>query len=124
MDNSALDTLKSLLGDNADDKIKSVLNTLSQPESPLKDDRTDEIIDVQNPDSNLPTTSSNLDISTIDSIVQIKDIIDSYTTSSNDSRATLLMSLKPFMRTSRKNSIDTAIKLLNLSKLSGLFKLR
>lgn len=40
----------------------------------------------------------------------------------NDPRAQLLLSLRPYMSDSRKRSIDNAVKLLNISKLSGMFK--
>lgn len=116
MGNSTLDTLKGLLGDNADEKIKSVLSSLSQNGES---------------NENRPATGTEMtpaqppliDSTSIDSIVQIKNIVDNLTSNSNDSRSALLLSLKPYMRSSRQGSIDTAIKILNLSKLSGLLKL-
>lgn len=40
----------------------------------------------------------------------------------NDPRSQLLLSLRPYMSEGRKRSIDNAVKLLNISKLSGMFK--
>ncbi len=116
MENSTLGTLKGLLGDNAEEKIKSVLSSLSS---------TGDGIDIQNSDKNDVVTnkSPTLDNSSLDSIVQIKNMVDNLTNSSNDSRSALLLSLKPYMRSSRQSSIDTAVKILNISKLSGLLKL-
>lgn len=116
MGNSAMDTLKGLLGENADEKIKSVLSSLSSD--------TDSG-DFSTPNQNQPVIkhTSAIDSSSIESIAQIKNIVENLTNSSNDSRASLLLSLKPYMRSSRQSSIDTAIKILNISKLSGLFKL-
>ena len=117
IDNSATNTIKNLLGDNAEDKIKAALGTLSgmsnsQPEQTNEDTQI-----------NLPAAPVMNDM-TADSIMQIKSIVENITNSTNDSRANLLMSLKPYMRTSRQGSIDTAIRILNLTKLGGIFKLR
>ena len=122
MQNSAMNTLKSLLGDNAEDKIKSVLGSLS-----AGDDsniiKSEDSVDIATTEDNLPASTPNIDTGTLDSLMQIKGIVNNLTNSSNDSRANLLLSLRPYMRSSRQGSIDTAIKLLNLSKLSGIFRL-
>ncbi len=124
MPGSAMDTLKGLLGDNADEKIKAAIGALSSgPESHTgvsdvsSEDAETEIIPVSN-------SQNNFDSGTMDSLMQIKNIVDNFANSGNDSRSNLLMSLRPYMRTSRQSSIDTAIRILNLSKLSGIFKLR
>ncbi|MBQ7975058.1 MAG: hypothetical protein IJ300_05170 [Clostridia bacterium] len=124
MPGSAMDTLKGLLGDNADEKIKAAIGALSsgsESHSGVSDvsseDAETEIIPVSN-------SQNNFDSGTMDSLMQIKNIVDNFANSGNDSRSNLLMSLKPYMRTSRQSSIDTAIRILNLSKLSGIFKLR
>ena len=116
MGNSTMDTLKGLLGENADEKIKSVLSSLSQ------DTNNGDFV---TPNQNQPIirNTSAIDTTSIESIAQIKNIVENLTNSSNDSRSSLLLSLKPYMRSSRQSSIDTAIKILNISKLSGLFKL-
>lgn len=116
MSNSTMDTLRGLLGDNADEKIKSVLSSLSSSSS-------NEDYSEQTETKAVIKQSPVIDSSSIESIAQIKNIVENLTNSSNDSRASLLLSLKPYMRSSRKSSIDTAIKILNISKLSGLFKL-
>ena len=115
MDNSTLETLKGLLGDNADEKIKSVLSSLSSNTDGGSFNGPDQAQPFIK-ESAMPQNSS------LESIAQIKNIVENLT-NSNDSRSALLLSLKPYMRLSRQASIDTAIKLLNISKLSGLFKL-
>ncbi len=89
-----MDTLKDLLGDNAEDKIKTVMDML----------RGDEKSDDNN----------SLDLSKLQDIGNILSHPD-------DERSRLLLSLKPFMRSSRQKGIDSAVKLLTLSKFSGLF---
>lgn len=89
-----MDTLKDLLGDNAEDKIKTVMDMLKG--------------DGKSEDNN------SLDLSKLQDIGNILS-------NPQDERSRLLLSLKPFMRSSRQKGIDSAIKLLTLSKFSGLF---
>lgn len=112
LDNSAMNTLKGLLGDNAEEKIQKVMSSLSG--------------NSEEGSENLPILSEPLSASTDNSleyIMRIKGIIDELSSNATDSRSNLLLSLKPFMRSSRQQSIDSAVKLLSLSKLTTLFKL-
>ena len=101
---SALNSIKSLLGDNADEKIQSVVNSLSA-----------------NTESDNVETPNVLNDDSMQYIMKMKGILDEMR-HSNDARSNLLMSLKPYMRDSRKQSIDNALRLLSISKLSGVFK--
>ena len=92
------DTLKNLLGDNADEKISSVMNMLSEN-----------------------TTTSNTENNSDSNIIsQANGLISQLSHIPGDDRSNLLMSLKPFMRQSRKDSIDKAVKMLNFAQLSHL----
>ena len=77
----AMDTLKNILGDDAEDKIKTVMNSLSSA------DNTSEGIDSSNG---------------LNQIMQIKNIMDSMAVNKNDPRTNLLLSLKPYMREGQK----------------------
>lgn len=92
------DTLKNLLGDNADEKISSVMNMLSE---------------------NTASSDSESDNDT-NIISQANGLISQLSGLPGDDRSNLLMSLKPFMRQSRKDSIDKAVKMLNFAQLSHL----
>ncbi len=98
-----MDTLKGLLGDDAEDTIKSVLSSLSGEEKP--------------PEKETEKSESPIDIEGMMKMMQIAQSLKN----TDDERSRLLMSLKPFMRSSRQQSIDSTIKLLSLSKISGLF---
>lgn len=111
--NSAMDTLKNLLGDNAEEKIQKVLGSLSS-------DNTGNSLPSLPPVNNTPSISDNTGL---EYAMRIKGIIDELGHQNNDSRSNLLLSLKPFMRGSRQQSIDSAVRLLNLTKLTSLFKL-
>ncbi len=90
------DTLKDILGDDAEDKIRNIMGSLSDGGGEGK----------------------GIDTEYIDQMRRLAGMLDS----GNDSRARLLQSLKPYMRDTRKRSIDTAIRLLNISKLAGLMR--
>lgn len=97
----AMDTLKNILGDDAEDKIKNVLGSFSSSE-----------------ETQLPSVNTD----SLDQLMQLKSVLDGITNNRNDPRANLLMSLKPYMRSGRQRSIDSAVKLLGLSNLTKLFR--
>ena len=97
----AMDTLKNILGDDAEDKIKNVLGSFSSSD-----------------ETQMPSVNTG----NLDQLMQLKSVIDGITTNRNDPRTNLLMSLKPNMRNGRQNSIDSAIKLLGLTNLTKLIK--
>lgn len=92
-----IETLKGILGDNAEEKIGNVMEMLNSSEN----------------DGGTPN---------VDLIQQAQGLMQQLSASGNDNRSRLLMSLKPYMRENRRHSIDSAVKLLNLTKLSHLFK--
>lgn len=98
----AMETLKGILGDGAEDKIKNVMSSLGS---------------VGDSSTNIISNDDSLEY-----LSQIKDIASRLGNSNSDPRTNLLMSLKPYMRSKRQGSIDSAIKLLNLAKLAVLFK--
>ncbi len=96
-----MDTLKQVLGDDAEEKIKSVLSSLSSSDGESKQE-----------------DSSGIDIG---ELMKLKTIAEELS-NTNDARSNLLLSLKPFMRSTRQKGIDNAVRLLSLSKLGGLFQ--
>lgn len=98
----AMDTLKNILGDDAEDKIKNVMDSLGSSET-----------------SSLP---SAINTDGIGQIMQLKSIIDSMAVNKDDPRTNLLLSLKPYMRSGRQKSIDSTIRLLGLTNITKLLK--
>ena len=92
-----MDALKGILGDGAEDKIKNAVNMLSSGSDSSED--------------------------SMEYLSQIKDIADKMASSNSDPRTNLLLSLKPYMRARRQNSIDNAVRFLNFAKIARLFKL-
>ena len=61
---------------------------------------------------------SNIDVNTI---IKMKSIMEKMN-SKDDPRSNLLYSLKPYLRESKKEKLDQYANLLNIAKLSELFK--
>ena len=126
-DNDLLNSLKGMLGDNADEKINAVMNMLKSggdkpQQEVIKPDDDIIITDDKNSSQSAGNQSLPLTAEGIEYLGKIKHIVDELG-SANDQRSNLLMSLRPYMRDERKRSIDNAVKILNLSRLSGLFKI-
>ena len=90
------DTLKGILGDDAEDKIKNVLGSISGD-----------------------TGSASAGTGMAD-IMQLRSMIEGMASNRNDPRTNLLMSLKPYMRDGRKQSIDSAVKLMGIMNIIRL----
>lgn len=100
-----MDTLKGLLGDNADEKINNVMNMLKSEDTAHSD------------------SSGDGAAVTPELLSQAQGLLQQISSAGNDDRSRLLMSLKPYMRKNRQDTIDNAVKLLNVAQLSQLFKL-
>ncbi len=69
-------------------------------------------------DVNSNSTTPNIDI---DTILKMKSIFEKMN-STDDPRANLLRSLKPYLKESRKSKVDQYIQLFNMSKVMDIFK--
>lgn len=81
----------------------------------------------RNTNSNFTSSNSNnengFDFSNIDmaTIMKLKNAMDSINSKKNDSRTNLLMSLKPYLKPSKKEKLDQYMKLLNISSVLEVF---
>ena len=123
-----MSTLRGILGDGADDKIKSAMNMLSQSgilQQASAKSSSENIAEAINNDieTENPASSTGYPALTpegMEFLGQIKSMVDRMS-STNDSRSELLRSLRPFMRSSRQQSIDRLIRIMNIGRLSGIF---
>ncbi len=104
MADSIYDSLKGILGDDAEEKINSALASLGASE-------------------NASASAPMLDPKNMEYIMKIRGVLDELERTGDDNRSRLLTSLKPYMHGRRQQSIDSAIKLLNLTKLSSIFRM-
>ena len=113
-----MDTLKSILGDDAENKIRTALGaitaTTEENEEDIQSGEQQQLIPA-------PPRSASISPDSIAQVMKLKSLAEDLS-QANDTRSQLLMSLKPYMRSSRQKGIDDAIKLLNLTKFSSLFK--
>ncbi len=98
----AMDTLKNILGDDAEDKIKSVMSSISSTGN----------------EGNGGYGSAE----SLNQIMQMKDLMQNLTMNRNDPRTNLLLSLKPYMRSGRQRSIDSAVRLIGLTSVARLLR--
>lgn len=99
------------------DSIKNIMNNISQ-ENSVKNDLSSSSI----PDNTTDASNSNNNFNDfsgfdIDTMLKMKSIIDSINANQNDPRSTLLNSLKPYLKPSRKEKVDQYIKLFNMGKI-------
>ncbi len=108
-----MDTLKGLLGDNADDKISGIMQILNSDSPQGTSDTVAPKVE--------PTTDDTPSI-TPEMLMMAQGIMSRLSSSGDDDRTKLLMSLKPYMNGTRKSTIDSAVKMLKLSEMSEFFK--
>lgn len=95
--NEVPDNIKNILGNLSNGQNSDISSSGSKENNSKKDD------------DNIP----NIDINTM---LKMKSIIDSMNSQQNDPRANLLKSLKPYLKTSRKEKVDQYIKLFSMGK--------
>ena len=106
-----MSTLRGILGEGADEKIKNAMEMLSSSGI------SNEIAETK--PEKTEGGGINLTPESLEMISQIKGIFDRISTT-NDSRSELLRSLRPFMRSERQKSIDKAIRIINIGRFSGI----
>ncbi len=104
-----LDTLKGLLGDNADEKLDGIMKIIN-PDG------------AQAPPIQVADSSSEQNEISPEMLAMLKTVMNKMGNGAKDDRTKLLMSLKPYMGEDRQSTIDSAIKMLNLSQFGELFK--
>ena len=108
-----MDTLKGLLGDNADEKLSGIMQILNPDGAQSEGD------DEKKPSNNSVSDTPSI---TPEMLMMAQKIMSRIQSSGDDDRTKLLLSLKPYMNDSRQSTIDSAIKLLQLAEMSDLFK--
>lgn len=110
-----MDTLKGLLGDGADEKLNNIMQIINS------DNQNPPPSPEPQPELTPPLTDLGDTISP-EMLMAAQSIIGSMSQKGDDERTKLLKSLKPFMRKERQDTIDSAVKMLNLAHLSQFFK--
>lgn len=120
-----MDTLKGLLGDNADGKIQNAMDMLKKSglmNTSEKDNSIEKVAEEIGKDIKTGDDAGITGISPegAEFINQIRGLVTRMS-NTNDRRSDLLRSLRPFMRTERQQTIDRAIRVLNIGRFAGIF---
>lgn len=94
--------------------IKNIINSMSQNSS--NSGNTDSQVKDTSSSENTSSDSSmpEFDMATI---MKLKRVMESMKSSSNDPRANLLKSLKPYLKDSRKEKVDQYIQIFGMGKV-------
>ncbi len=96
-------------GKEIPDNIKEMLNSLANNNSNSENTKADTRTDF--------TNNSGIDIKTM---MKMQKIMSAMNSSSNNSGANLLRSLKPYLNPSRQEKVDEYIQLFNIEKVINL----
>lgn len=97
---------------NIPDEMKNILSSFTSNTS--NTDSSENREDSENPSD----ASPNIDFETL---LKMKTIMEKLNSNSKDPRSNLLLSLKPYLKDSRKEKIDQYIKLFGMSKVLEVF---
>lgn len=100
---------------NMNDIINNLQNMLLNNNS---DEQSSNFNNNASADNNNSNNNFNFDINTI---MMLKKIMDAMNQNSNDSRSTLLYSLKPYLRKDKQDKIDQYVQLLKLEQILKVF---
>lgn len=128
-DENTINKLKDMMNKGElNDVISQIPPEMIQNFSSMMNNNNSKQVDsnnTENSNANSTTKNSNnsFDFSNIDmnTILKMKSIMDKMN-NSNDPRSNLLYSLKPYLREGRKEKIDQYANLLNIAKMTELFK--
>lgn len=141
MDENAFDKLKSMFNNsNIPDDLKNIMSNINSSNKTNSSDKQSNSISPEtisnlmnmlnsNKQNNIKdstdsedTTGSSADNFNIDfeTIMKFKTIMDKMN-SKDDPRSKLLISLKPYLKDSRKNKVDQYIQFFNMSKIIDAF---
>lgn len=94
------------------DNIKNILNSMNNNNSTSSANETNN--NSKNNTNDFNNMFENFDINTF---MKMQKIISSMNEKQNDSRTNLLLSLKPYLKESRKNKVDQYIQLMKMGKI-------
>lgn len=100
---NAVDTLKEMLsGEDGQRQIQNILNMFT--ENP--------------PEQTSPgNVTGGIDPNNIEMVMKIQKIMSQLNNKNNSTQSQLLMALKPFLKPSRREKLDNAMRLLNLGNV-------
>ncbi len=99
--------------------LKEIFNNFTSNSENQNNNKQENDISSENTSSKDNSSNENSSFPDIDigTILKMKTIFDKMNSSKDDPRSNLLLSLKPYLKESRKNKLDQYVKLLNMEKV-------
>lgn len=114
-----MNKLNDMLGSDSSNDLKNLLNNFTSNNSDSKSSSDNSNTSNYNNNNNEDSSNFNIDF---DTIMKIKTMMEALNSKKDDPRAKLLMSLKPYLKDTRKSKLDQYVQLLNMSSVFELFK--
>ena len=121
--NQLIQSLMGMLGDNPQEKINAVLQSLTgdeSGESPVNLEKLSETLSSPS-ESEREASEEHTNAPDLSGLLKMQGLLSQLGGTSDD-RTALLLSLKPFLSESRKPHVDRALNLLKLTKLAEAAK--
>lgn len=118
------------MNEDMSDMLKNLNNMMQNKEIPdnvqnmlgqfLNSQKNTSNKEASNDNPSNPDISSDMPEIDINMLMKMKDIMQKMKSNSDDPRANLLRSLKPYLKSSRKEKVDQYIQLFNMTKVIDL----
>lgn len=113
MNEEMFKNLSNMLGDsNNSDNLKNIVSNFTSNNSNNSSSNSNENNNFDNFDF------SNIDMATI---MKIKNVMSKMNSKKDDPRSNLLLSLKPYLKPSKKEKLDQYMKFMNISSVIEVF---
>lgn len=119
-----------IMNEDMSDMLKNLNNMMQNKEIPdnvqnmlgqfLNSQKNTSNKEASNGNPSNPDISSDMPEIDINMLMKMKDIMQKMKSNSDDPRANLLRSLKPYLKSSRKEKVDQYIQLFNMTKVIDL----
>lgn len=121
--NNSTSTDSSDIASNKNDSASSNINPemLNNIMNMFKNSNNNENISSSFNNSTSSNNTSNTPNIDMEMLLKMKSIMEKMNNNKNDPRSNLLLSLKPYLKESRKNKVEQYIQLFNMSKVMEVF---
>lgn len=114
---SAIEQLKGMMGsEDGQDRIRNIVNMFSSGEDTSYDN------DQSDYDEPPPSNGDGPDPETLAMMMKLTKAMGAMNNHKNSPGAELLRTLRPFLRSQRRNKVDEAVKLLSLTSVLDILK--
>lgn len=125
--NSANTTPQDSSSQETTSQVNAQTDTASSNTNSINPEMLGNIMKMFNSSNNNNNTNSNSNTSSempnidINMLLKMKSIMEKMNTNKDDPRANLLLSLKPYLKESRKGKVEQYIQFFNISKVMDVF---